>query len=105
VWALGERQEVGRKKNSARAQVRNLRKFVEARMGGIRSLLAAKHTTLTAPRMALGKHVEEIVLLPDGDRPAIKYRGKWKLLGSSDGAEGGNRTQRLAVEFRIPIAA
>ena len=38
----------------------------------------------------------------------LGVRGLWDLEPGRvrwDGAEGGNRTQRLAVEFRIPIAA
>ena len=78
----------GRKKNSVRTQVRNLRKFVESSMGDVRSLLAGKHANAAATRMALAKHVQEVVLLPEDEGQAIKYRGKWKLLGNSSGAEG-----------------
>lgn len=77
----------GRKNNSARTQVRNLRKFVESSMSDVRSLLTGKHANPTATRMALSKHIEEIVLLPD-EGQAVKYRGKWKLLGNWGGAEG-----------------
>lgn len=77
----------GRKSNSARTQVRNLRKFVESSMNDVRSLLTGKHANLVATRMALSKHIEEIVLLPD-EGQAVKYRGKWKLLGNWGGAEG-----------------
>jgi hypothetical protein len=50
-------------------------------------------------RMELAKHIEKIMILPEGREPhSIKYKGKWDLLGdesglrSSDGAEGQNRT-------------
>lgn len=77
----------GRKNNSARTQVRNLRKFVESSISDVRSLLAGKHANPAATRMALSKHIGEIVMLPD-EGQAVKYRGKWKLLGNWDGAEG-----------------
>jgi site-specific DNA recombinase len=79
---------VGRRNNSVRPQVRNLRRFVESSMGDIRSLLAETHTNSALTRMALSKHLEEIILLPEGKGRTVKYRGQWKLLGSSDGAEG-----------------
>ncbi|HTW22057.1 MAG TPA: hypothetical protein VMD78_00560 [Candidatus Baltobacteraceae bacterium] len=77
----------GGKKNSVRSQVRDLRRFVEGRMGDIRKLLS-EHASPIAVRMALAKHVDEIRLLPDDDGKEIKYWGSWKLLGSTDGAEG-----------------
>jgi hypothetical protein len=35
---------------------------------------------------------ESITLLPEGNGGAIKYKGQWKLLGDTGGAEGQNRT-------------
>ena len=78
----------GRRKNSARVQVRNLRLFVETSISGVRELLAGKRGNVAATRMALAKHVQEIVLLPETEGPAIEYQGNWMLLGSWDGAEG-----------------
>jgi|HubBroStandDraft_6_1064221.scaffolds.fasta_scaffold289214_2 hypothetical protein len=34
-----------------------------------------------------------IQLFPEGQAGEIKYRGEWKLLGDTDGAEGWNRSQ------------
>jgi hypothetical protein len=62
-----------------------------------------KHSNTFAVRQELARHFESITLLPEGD--AIRYKGKWKLLRDTGGAEGGDRTQRLSVDFRIPIAA
>jgi hypothetical protein len=50
-------------------------------MKDVRGLLASKHANPATTRMALAKHVEEIVLLPEGEGREIKYRGNWKLLG------------------------
>jgi hypothetical protein len=81
-------QAAGCRNNSVRTQVRNLRKFVEESMGNIRSLLSGNHTNPIAMRMALSKHVDQIVLLPEDDGQVVKYRGAWKLLGNWGGAEG-----------------
>ncbi len=54
-------------------------------------------TMLLAMRMELAKHVQEIVITREKAAGAIKYKGKWDLLGTGtlrswDGAEGQNRT-------------
>jgi hypothetical protein len=80
-------------KNSVHSQIRTLRKFVEANLGDLRTLLSTQANAV-AMRMVLAKHVKEIVLSP-GDEGEIKYTGNWDLLGhggSMDGAEGQNRT-------------
>jgi hypothetical protein len=69
-------------------------------MANIRSLLTGPHADIGATRMAIAKHVEEIVLLPEGQGQAIKYKGSWKLLGNVEYAEGGNYTTRVAP-FRL----
>jgi site-specific DNA recombinase len=76
-----------RSRTSVRSQVRDLRRFVENSMSDLRQLLTGEHANVAATRMALAKHVDKIVLLPDGERD-IQYRGSWKLLGNSGGAEG-----------------
>jgi site-specific DNA recombinase len=84
---------LGRKKDSVRNQIRDLRKFVMASVGDFRALISANDSA-AATRMELAKHVKEIVLSP-GDGDEIKYTGKWDLLGDGgnmDGAEGQNRT-------------
>jgi site-specific DNA recombinase len=84
---------LGRKKDSVRTQMRDLRKFVLSSVGDLRALLSADENA-SATRMELTKHVKEIVFSP-GDGDKIKYTGKWDLLGDGgnmDGAEGQNRT-------------
>jgi site-specific DNA recombinase len=84
---------LGRGKNSVHSQIRTLRKYVEANLGDLRTLLSTQANAV-AMRMVLAKHVKEIVLSP-GDEGEIKYTGNWDLLGdggSMDGAEGQNRT-------------
>jgi chromosome segregation ATPase len=84
---------LGRKKDSVRTQIRDLRKFVLASVGDLRALLAANDDA-AATRVELAKHVKEIVLSPR-DGGEIKYTGKWDLLGDGGnmgGAEGQNRT-------------
>jgi hypothetical protein len=81
-------QVAGRKKNSVRNQVKNLRKFVESSMGQMRELLVG-HASPGTLRMELSKHLKEIILLPDGEGKSIRYSGAWKLLGqNTGGAEG-----------------
>ena len=68
-------------------------------------LSAGKHANTAIVKQEPRRRIDEITLLPEGDGAMIRYKGKWALLGYTDGAEGGNRTQCLAVKFRIPIAA
>ena len=52
----------------------------------------------------LAKHCTEITLTPEGQTYQIS--GDWNLLGGlSDGAEGGNWTERLPVHFKWLAAA
>ena len=78
---------LGAKKNSVRSQVRSLRQFVRASLGNVRELLAGKYANTAAVRMELAKHVDSILILPE-EGGAIKYKGKWKLLGDRECAEG-----------------
>jgi hypothetical protein len=84
---------LGRKKDSVRTQIRDLRKFVLASVADFRALISANDNS-AATRMELATHVEEIVLSP-GDGDEIKYTGNWDVLNdgdNTDGAEGQNRT-------------
>ena len=76
------------KKGSVQHQVKSLCKFVEASMGNFRDLIAGHKANVASMRMHLSRHVDKIVLMPDGEGRDIKYVGSWKLLGNSDGAEG-----------------
>jgi site-specific DNA recombinase len=85
---------LGRKRDSVRTQIRDLRKFVLASVGDLRARISADDNAAAA-RMELAKHVKEIVLSP-GQGDEIKYTGNWDLLGDGgnmDGAEGGNCSQ------------
>jgi hypothetical protein len=72
---------LGRGKGSVHTQIRDLRKFVEVNLRGLRNLLSSGDNAL-AMRMELGKHVQEIVISPE-EGGAIKYKGKWDLLGDA----------------------
>jgi site-specific DNA recombinase len=80
----------GRQKNSVRSQIRDVRKIVAERMSDVRSILNHRQANAAATRMALAKHVKEIVLLPEGQGQEIKYAGNWHLLSTTymGGAEG-----------------
>jgi hypothetical protein len=77
---------LGRSKGSVRHQMVGLRKFVKESMGDIRGLLAGKHANPAIVRQELARHIDSITLLPEGEE--IRYKGQWKLLGCTDGAEG-----------------
>jgi hypothetical protein len=77
-------------KTSVHAQVSGLRKFVEHNLRHVRRLITGEYGNPMIVRQELAKHIESITLMPEGK--AIKYRGQWKLLGDTDGAEGQNRT-------------
>jgi hypothetical protein len=84
---------LGRGNNDIHVQIRNLRKFVENSLAGVRELLTLNGNAPLV-RMELAKHIDSITV-GAGDLGAIRYRGKFKLLGDSvswDGAEGQNRT-------------
>jgi hypothetical protein len=67
-----------------------LSKFFDRQRQGpdISDLLADEHGNLMATRMALAKHVKEIVLSPGGEGKQIKYSETWRLLGNTECAEG-----------------
>ncbi len=79
---------LGTGKGSVRKQVVGLRKFVRESLGDIRTLLAGKHANPSAVRQELQRHIDVITLLPDGKGDSIRYKGKWKLLGDRECAEG-----------------
>ena len=83
---------LGRDKGSVHMQVAGLRKFVKDGLKDIRALVAGKYGNPAAVRAELARHIESITLLPEGDGRQIRYKGSWKLLGDTDGAEGQNRT-------------
>jgi hypothetical protein len=74
--------------------VRELRKFVKESVSDVRDLIAGKYSNAAAVRQELARHIDEIILLPVGERGVVRYKGKWDLIGSTDGAEGPTRTER-----------
>jgi hypothetical protein len=72
--------------------VSGLRKFVEHNLRHIRRLITGEYGNPMIVRQELAKHIESITLMPEGKAGEIKYRGNWKLLGDTGGAEGQNRT-------------
>lgn len=93
---------LGAKKDSVRNQVRNLRKFVKESLGDVRELIAGKYSNPAATRMHLSRHIKDIVVSPEGEM--IRYKGKWNLLGGTDGAGGPDCTTRR-IKFCISLAA
>jgi site-specific DNA recombinase len=83
---------LGQKKDSVHAQVSGLRKFVEHNLRHIRRLIIGEYGNPMIVRQELAKHIESITLMPEGNAGEIRYRGNWKLLGDTSGAEGQNRT-------------
>ncbi|MGH9715633.1 MAG: recombinase family protein [Candidatus Acidiferrales bacterium] len=95
--AIGEREReisalvektTGREKGSVHRRVQDLRKFVRESVAQVRELIAGQHGNPSIVRAELGRHVDAITLLPDGE--TIRYKGNWKVLGAgyTDGAEG-----------------
>ncbi|MGC2506629.1 MAG: hypothetical protein WA369_08215 [Candidatus Acidiferrales bacterium] len=76
----------GRKKGSVQKQIGDLRKFVREGIGDIRELLAGKRAKPAIVRQELARHIDSITLYPEGEQ--VRYKGAWKLLGYTDGAEG-----------------
>jgi site-specific DNA recombinase len=78
----------GRGKGSVSRELVGLRKFVREGMADARELLAGKHAKPAIVRQQLARHVESILLLPEGE--SIRYKGNWKVLGEGyrGGAEG-----------------
>jgi hypothetical protein len=83
---------LSQKQGSVHAQVSGLRKFVEHNLRHIRRRITGKYGNPIVVRQELAKHIKSITLMPEGKGGAIKYRGEWKLLGDTGGAEGQNRT-------------
>jgi site-specific DNA recombinase len=83
---------LGRGTGSVHAQVSGLRKLVKEDLRDIRALISGKHGKPAAVRHEFARHIEAITLYPEGKGRAIRYKGAWKLLGDTDGAEGQNRT-------------
>ena len=79
---------LGMKKGSVRKQMVDLRKFVKESLADVRELIAGKHARPSIVRQHISRHVDEIKLFPEGEGRAVRYKGEWKLLGSSSGAEG-----------------
>ena len=52
----------------------------------IREPITGKHANTAIVKQELRQHIESITLLPEGD--AIRYKGKLKLLGEWECAEG-----------------
>ncbi len=74
-------KSLGRGKGSVHTQIRDLRKFVEVNLQGLRELLSSGDNAL-AMRMELAKHVQEIVVSQE-EEGEIKYKRKWDLLGDT----------------------
>src|SRR5580704_7714584 len=74
-------KSLGRGKCSVHTQIRDLRKFVEVNLQGLRELLSSGDNAL-AMRMELAKHVQEIVIAQE-EGGEIKYKGEWDLLGDA----------------------
>ena len=55
-------------------------------MTDVREALAGKHAKPAIVRQELSRHVDAITLLPEGE--PVRYKGAWKLLGYTGGAEG-----------------
>jgi site-specific DNA recombinase len=83
---------LGHAKGSVHEQVSGLRKFVKDGLKDIRALIAGKHGNPQAVRTEFARHIQSITLLPEGEERQIRYKGAWKLLGDTGGAEGQNRT-------------
>jgi hypothetical protein len=83
---------LGQNKDSVHAQVSGLRKVVEHNLRHIRRLITGEYSNQAVVRQELAKHIESITLMPEGKAGEIRYKGSWKLLGDTDGAEGQNRT-------------
>lgn len=85
--------------DSARSRIHKLREAAVAKMREIREYLASDPATA---RVWLSKHVERIVMQPDGG--VYIASGNWKLLGVGrwDGAEGQNRTAYAGL-FRAAL--
>ena len=84
LWVIADRV-LARRPGSTRAKFKDVRRFVETRMRGLRSLL---HSDPVAVRTELAKHVQRIVLMPEGK--TYTATGKWDLFGRGafDGAGG-----------------
>jgi site-specific DNA recombinase len=87
-------------KNSVRTRLRDLRRFVTVSLSDVRALISGKHSNVSAVRMELSRHVQSIMIEPEGDR--IRYLGKWDVLGNSECAEGQNRTAYAGL-FRAAL--
>ncbi len=72
---------LSRQKGSVHAQVSGLRKFVKENLRDIRALIAGKRGNPFVVRQELAKHIESIMLLPEGEGREIRYKGSWKVLG------------------------
>ncbi|MGC2330594.1 MAG: recombinase family protein [Candidatus Acidiferrales bacterium] len=82
----------GGKKSSVQKQIGDLRKFVRDGVRDIRGLLAGKHSQPARVRQELAKHIDAIMLLPDG-KGDVRYKGQWKMLGNSRVSIGGAEGQ------------
>lgn len=81
---------LGRKKGSIHRQVIDLRKFVRETVRDVREVLAGKHNNPAVIRQKLASHIEAITLHPAKKGAAIRYKGAFRLLGGTGGAEGQN---------------
>jgi hypothetical protein len=93
---------LGRKRGSVRQQIVGLRKFVRESLADVRALLAGKHSNPTLVRQELARHIDAITLTTEG-KIGISYKGRGKVLGDTECAEGRNSTERLTFKFRFPV--
>jgi hypothetical protein len=93
---------LGRKRGSVRQQIVGLRKFVRESLADVRALLAGKHSNPALVRQELARHIDAITLTTEG-KIGISYKGRGKVLGGTECAEGRNSTERLTFKFRFPV--
>ena len=87
--------------NGLDAKLNEIEEFVMRRLGDIHGLLTGD---VQRAKSELAKHCTEITLTPEGQTYEIS--GDWNWLGGrSDGAGGGNRTERMPVHFKWLAAA
>jgi hypothetical protein len=92
----------GAESQSIQLQVRDTRRFVDARLRSLPSVLSGEPQLA---RAEIAKHVERITLTPEGK--TMIASGTWELLerGCYSGAGGGNSSLQPQIDFRLKVAA
>ena len=87
--------------NGLDARLQEMESFVLSRLRDIQSILTGE---IPRAKAELAKHCTEITATPDGK--SYRLSGDWDLVGvRSDGAGGGNWTERLPLHFEWQAAA